>query len=215
MAATLHRNSPDWREATRLWWRLRRGVPPSADTPTTPTYSDPRSQQWNFQIERQLSATSMASIAYVGSHTQRLEWCCKANYPQGGPFCENNPAQGFTCPGTPLTPAQINQPSNICRLRRKAGTTRSPPGFRPSMHWRPSTRSASRTGSKPLVAFTWEKCLGDSNGDFNAENGSEGAPYEYFFNAHSVEGRLHLRHPESVHLDRRLPIAVRPWAAAG
>ena len=48
-------------------------------------------------------------VGYVGSHTQRLEWCCKANYPQGGPFCENNPAQGFTCPATPLTQAQINR----------------------------------------------------------------------------------------------------------
>jgi hypothetical protein len=31
-------------------------------------------------------------------------------------------------------------------------------------------------GLQTLVAFTWEKCLGDSNGDFNAENGSEALP---------------------------------------
>ncbi len=72
-----------------------------------PDYKDPRSQQWNLQIERQLTPSTMASIGYVGSHTQRLDWCCKANYPQGGPFCQNNPAQGFTCPTTPLTQAQI------------------------------------------------------------------------------------------------------------
>ncbi len=65
------------------------------------------------------------------------------------------------------------------------------------MRWRRNTRSASRTGSQTLVAFTWEKCLGDSNGDFNAENGSEGAPYQYFFNATLVEGRLHVRHSAS------------------
>src|SRR6516165_1905383 len=74
-----------------------------------PNYSDPRSQQWNLQIERQLTASSMFFVGYVGSHTQRLEWCCRANYPQGGPFCENNPAQGYTCPTTPLTQAQIAQ----------------------------------------------------------------------------------------------------------
>ena len=40
-------------------------------------------------------------------------------------------------------------------------------------------------GLQTLAAFTWEKCLGDSNGDYNAENGSAGARLiEYFFNAH-------------------------------
>ena len=72
-----------------------------------PNYSDPRSQQWNLQIERQLSASSMFMVGYVGSHTQRLEWCCRANYPQNGPFCQNNPALGYTCPAAPLTQAQI------------------------------------------------------------------------------------------------------------
>jgi hypothetical protein len=43
-------------------------------------------------------------------------------------------------------------------------------------------------GLQTLAAFTWEKCLGDSNGDFNAENGSESAPYEYFFNARYSKG---------------------------
>jgi hypothetical protein len=37
-------------------------------------------------------------------------------------------------------------------------------------------------GLETLVAFTWEKCLGDSNGDFNAENGAQGNPYQYYFN---------------------------------
>jgi hypothetical protein len=43
-------------------------------------------------------------------------------------------------------------------------------------------------GFQTLVAFTWEKCLTDSNGGFNAENGSESAPYQYFFNAHLSKG---------------------------
>src|ERR1035438_5961827 len=42
------------------------------------------------------------------------------------------------------------------------------------------------TGNIPKNS--WEKCLGDSNGDFNAENGSEAAPYEYFFNGHLSKG---------------------------
>ena len=36
-------------------------------------------------------------------------------------------------------------------------------------------------GLEALVAFTWEKCLANSNGDFGAENGSEGNPVQYYF----------------------------------
>ena len=152
-----------------------------------PNYSDPRSQQWNFQIERQLGANAMASVAYVGSHTQRLDWCCKANYPQGGPFCQNNPAEGFTCPTTPLTPAQINQLQYLPFAAQGWNYSQST-GFSTFHALEAQFQKRFSHGLETLVAFTWEKCLGDSNGDFNAENGSEGNPYEYFFNAHLSKG---------------------------
>ena len=152
-----------------------------------PNYTDPRSQQWNVQIERQLGANSMASVAYVGSHTQRLEWCCKANYPKGGPFCENNPAQGFTCPSTPLTPAQINQMEYMPFAAQGWNYSEST-GFSTFNALEPQFQHRFSHGLQTLVAFTWEKCLGDSNGDFNAENGSESAPYEYYFNGHLSKG---------------------------
>ncbi len=152
-----------------------------------PGYTDPRSQQWNVQIERQLSATSMASIAYVGSHTQRLDWCCKANYPQGGPFCQNNPSEGFTCPSTPLTPAQINQKQYMPFAAQGWNYSEST-GFSTFNALEAQFQKRFSHGLQTLVAFTWEKCLADSNGDFNAENGSEGAPYEYFFNARLSKG---------------------------
>ena len=44
------------------------------------------------------------------------------------------------------------------------------------------------SGLETLVAFTWEKCLGTSNGDFNAENGAEGNPYQYYFNQQLSKG---------------------------
>jgi Carboxypeptidase regulatory-like domain/TonB dependent receptor-like, beta-barrel len=152
-----------------------------------PNYSDPRSQQWNIQLERQLSPNTMASVAYVGSHTQRLEWCCKANYPQGGPFCENNPAQGFTCPGTPLTPALINQREYMPFAAQGWNYSESN-GFSTFHALEAQFQHRFSHGLQTLVAFTWEKCLGDSNGDFNAENGAESAPYEYYFNAHLSKG---------------------------
>ncbi len=152
-----------------------------------PDYTDPRSQQWNIQIERQLSATSMVSVGYVGSHTQRLEWCCKANYPQGGPFCENNPAQGFTCPTTPLTPAQINQKQYLPFAAQGWNYSEST-GFASFHALEAQYQKRFSHGLQTLAAFTWEKCLGDSNGDFNAENGSQGAPYEYYFNPSLSKG---------------------------
>ncbi|HUK17781.1 MAG TPA: TonB-dependent receptor [Bryobacteraceae bacterium] len=152
-----------------------------------PNYSDPRSQQWNIQIERQLTANSMFSIGYVGSHTQRLEWCCKANYPQGGPFCQNNPAQGYTCPTTPLTQAQITGLEYMPFAAQGWNYSEST-GFSTFHALEAQYQKRFSHGLETVVAFTWEKCLGDSNGDFNAENGSEGAPYEYFFNGHLSKG---------------------------
>jgi hypothetical protein len=153
----------------------------------SPNYTDPRSQQWNIQIERQFGATSMISVGYVGSKTQRLEWCCKANYPQGGPFCENNTNAGFLCSQTPLTAAQINQKEYLPFAAQGWNYSQST-GYANFNALEAQYQKRFSHGLQTLAAFTWEKCLGDSNGDFNAENGSEGAPYEYFFNAHLSYG---------------------------
>ncbi|MGA7239014.1 MAG: TonB-dependent receptor [Bryobacteraceae bacterium] len=152
-----------------------------------PNYSDPRSQQWNVQIERQITSSMMVSVAYVGSHTQRLEWCCKANYPQGGPFCQNNPAQGYTCPTTTYTQAQITAFEYMPFAAQGWNYSQST-GFSTFNALEAQFQKRFSHGLQTLVAFTWEKCLGDSNGDFNAENGSEGAPYQYFFNAQISKG---------------------------
>jgi hypothetical protein len=152
-----------------------------------PNYSDPRSQQWNLQIERQLTASSMVSVAYVGSRTQRLEFCCKANFPQGGPFCQNNAAAGFTCPTTPLTANQINQLEYMPWAAQGWNYSQST-GYSNYNAFETQFQKRFSQGLQTLVAFTWEKCLGDSNGGFGAENGAEGAPVQYYFNPASAKG---------------------------
>jgi hypothetical protein len=134
-----------------------------------------------------LGATSMFSVGYVGSHTQRLEWCCKANYPQGGPFCENNPSEGFVCPTTPLTPAAINQKQYMPFAAQGWNYSEST-AFSSFNALEAQFQKRFSGGLQTLAAFTWEKCLANSNGGFNAENGAEGAPYEYFFNGHLSKG---------------------------
>jgi hypothetical protein len=152
-----------------------------------PDYSDPKSQQWNIQIEWQLSNTSVVTVAYVGSHTQRLDWCCSANYPQGGPFCENNPAQGFTCPTTPLTSAQINQ-REYMPFAAQGWHYDESVGFSTYNSLQVQYNKRFSHGIQTLAAFTWSKCLGNSNGDYGAENGSEGDPVEYYFNEKLAKG---------------------------
>jgi len=152
-----------------------------------PDYSDPRSFQWNIQIERQLTATSMFYVGYAGSKTQRLDFCCKANYPQGGPFCQNNPAQGFTCPSTPLTPAAINQKQYLPFAAQGWNYSEST-GYSNYNSLQAQFQKRFSDGLETLVAFTWSKCLADTNGDFNAENGSQGAPNQYFFSPRLAYG---------------------------
>ena len=152
-----------------------------------PNYSDPRSQQWNLQIERQLGASSMVSLAYVGSRTQRLEYCCKANFPQGGPFCQNTANAGFTCPSTPLTAAQINQ-KQFMPWAAQGWNYSTSTGYSTYNALEAQFQKRFSQGLQTLVAFTWEKCLGDSNGGFGAENGAEGAPVQYYFNPGLAKG---------------------------
>jgi hypothetical protein len=152
-----------------------------------PDYKDPRSQQWNFQIERQFTHTSMASIGYVGSHTQRLDWCCKANYPQGGPFCQNNPSVGYTCPGTPLTPNEINARQYMPFAAQGWNYSESV-AFSTFHSLQAQYQQRLTHGLQTLVAFTWEKCLANTNGDFGAENGSEGNPVQYYFAPRLAKG---------------------------
>jgi hypothetical protein len=140
-----------------------------------PAYSDPRSQQWQVDIERQLSATSMFSIAYVGSKSAHLDYTGQANEPVG-PFCQNT-AQ---C-ASPVTPTQ-------------AEATEYLPFSSTGWHYSESTAIANynalqaqfqkrfSNGLETLVAFTWSKCLATSSGYFNAENGDENDPVEDFFN---------------------------------
>lgn len=140
-----------------------------------PRYSNPRSQQWQFNIERQLGPNAVASLAYVGSSTQRLDFTGQANEPVG-PFCENT-AQ---C-SNPVTSTQAEQTEYL-------------PFSSTGWHYAESTGTSNynalqasyhqhfSAGLSALVAYTWSKCLSTSNGWFNAENGDLGDPIEDYFN---------------------------------
>src|SRR6185436_10746150 len=47
--------------------------------PNNPNYKDPYSQQWHVEVQRELTASSMVSVAYVGSKNGRLPYAGFAN----------------------------------------------------------------------------------------------------------------------------------------
>ena len=150
---------------------------PWANTSYTndPNYTDPRSQQWQVDLERQLTPSAMISVAYVGSSTGRLDFTGKANEPVG-PFCENT-AQ---C-ANPVTSAQAEEteymPFSATGWNYAESTAISNyNALQAQFHQRFSN------GLTALVAYTWSKCLSTSSGWFNAENGDLSDPVEDFFN---------------------------------
>ena len=115
-------------------------------------------------------------------------------------------------PRTPLTAAQINARDSTCPLPRRAGTTPMSTAFSTFHALETQFQQRFSHGLETLVAFTWEKCLANSNGDFDAENGSEGNPMKYYFTPGFSEGRLRVRHSQSLHRYRHLSVAVRARA---
>lgn len=150
---------------------------PWANTSYTndPSYSDPRSQQWQVSIERQLTPNSLVAVAYVGSSTQRLDYTGKANEPVG-PFCENT-AQ---C-ATPVTPAQA-QATEYLPFSATGWNYAESTGISNYNGLQAQYHQRFSNGLTALVAYTWSKCLSTSSGWFNAENGELGDPVENFFN---------------------------------
>ena len=176
-----------------------------------PNYSDPWSQQWQVNIERQLGSSSMISAAYVGSRTYRLDYTGSANEPVG-PFCENT-AQ---C-ANPVTSAQAQEteymPFSITGWHYAESTGISNyNGLQAQFNQRFSN------GIEALVAYTWSKCLGTSNGWFNAENGDESDPIEDFFNPNLAYGVCGFDIPQQFNVSGvyNLPFGKdRQWLQSG
>lgn len=146
-----------------------------------PTYSDPRSQQWQVDIERQLSASSMFSIAYVGSKSAHLDYTGKANEPVG-PFCEN----AAQC-ASPVTSTQAEATEYLPFSSTNWNYSEST-AFSNYNALQAQFQKRFSGGFETLVAFTWSKCLATSSGYFNAENGDENDPVEDFFNSSLAYG---------------------------
>lgn len=141
----------------------------------SPHFTDPRSQQYNLQIEQLLSPTTMLMIGYAGSKDDRLVYDGYANA-----------ARTPSPLGTPLT--------TIDSLKLM-------PWVPPTLNYQQSTgtsnynaliTSLERRLSQSfttIVAFTWSKSMDQNSGLFGAENGAGGgSTVQNFFDPHNAYG---------------------------
>ena len=128
--------------------------------PNDPRYKDPYSQQWHVEIQRELTPTSMVSVAYVGSKNGRLPYAGFANA-----------ARQASPNGTP------NSVIDALRLMPwvSAGITYTTnTGYSNYNSLESKFQRRFSNGFSTLVSYTWSKSIDVSSGYFNVENGPGG-----------------------------------------
>ncbi len=126
-----------------------------------PNYKDPYSHQWHVEYQRELTKSSMISVAYVGSVSRRLPYSGLANaarqaFPNGTPAATVDAARAV-----PWVGAGVNYTLSIGRANYKALETKFQRRF---------TR-----GFSTLVSYTWGRSRDTGSGYFNVENGPGGS----------------------------------------
>ncbi len=126
-----------------------------------PTYKDPYSHQWHVEFQRELTKSTMISVAYVGSVNRRLPYSGLANaarqaFPNGTPAATVDVARAV-----PWVGAGVNYTLATGRGNYKALETKFQRRF--------------TNGWSTLVSYTWGRSNDTGSGYFNVENGPGGA----------------------------------------
>ena len=142
-----------------------------------PNFKDARSHQWDVEIQRQFSNSLMLSVAYVGSHTGRLDYTGKANAarhasPKGTPLAEIDALKLM-----PFAAPNWNYSQSIGRSNYNALEAKF------QKRW--------SKGLLSLLSYTWSKTLDNSSGWFGAEQGAGagGAVVQNYFTPNLNYGR--------------------------
>ncbi|HKQ80500.1 MAG TPA: TonB-dependent receptor [Blastocatellia bacterium] len=135
-----------------------------------PNYQDGYSQQWNVEVQRQLTPTMLVAAAYVGSKNGRLPYSGFANTARQASrnTCATSDAAcnaAFNASVDALRPmpwvnANINYTQSIGYSNYNALQARFQRRFSNGLH--------------SLVSYTWGKSIDVSSGYFNVENGPGG-----------------------------------------
>ncbi len=154
--------------------------PVPAPTPWTPSgwaddpnSRDPRSSEWNIEVQRQVTQNLLLSVAYVGSKSGRLAYT--------GPNA--NAATQPSPNGTPLT--------TIDSLRAMPFLEGAPLYFtqttgRANYHaFELKAVHKFSQGLQSQLSFTWSKSMDNSSGYYDVENGAGGPGVQNFFDQKS------------------------------
>ena len=126
----------------------------------SPDYVNPRSQQWNFDVQRQFGGMAV-TLAYVGSRTTRLDYTGLAN------------AAAVASP--------VGTPASVIDTKRLM------PFMTPTLRFAQSIGISNyhgleaqfqrrlANGLQTLVSYTWSKSLDNTSGWFGVENGPGGS----------------------------------------
>jgi len=140
---------------TGLPWN---GFPNQGDDPN---FKDGYSQQWNFELQRQLRPTMLVSVAYAGSQSGRLPY---------GAGNANAASQAFPS-GTPASVVDATRQMPWVT----AGLTYSRPiGYAHYHALESRIQRQFASGLYSLVSYTWGKSTDVGSGYFNVENGPGG-----------------------------------------
>ncbi len=126
-----------------------------------PKYKDPYSHQWHVEYQRELTKSSMISVAYVGSVSRRLPYSGLANaanqaFPNGTAAATVDAARRV-----PWVGAGVNYTLAIGKANYKALETKFQRRF--------------TNGWSTLVSYTWGRSRDTGSGYFNVENGPGGS----------------------------------------
>jgi hypothetical protein len=140
-----------------------------------PNYKDGYSNQWNVEVQRELGANTMISVAYVGSRNGRMAY---TGYANAAPTPSPN--------GTPLATIDAMRPvpwmvANV-HYTEAIGTSRYN-----ALQTKLDRRLAH--GLQTLVSYTWSKSVDNTSGYFGVEDGAGSrSSVQNFFDPASNEG---------------------------
>src|SRR5436309_6856369 len=126
-----------------------------------PKYKDPYSHQWHVEFQRELTKSTMISVAYVGSESRRLPYSGLANAArQAFPNGTSAATVDAAC-AVPWVGAGVNYTLAIGKANYKALETKFQRRF--------------TNGWSTLVSYTWGRSRDTGSGYFNVENGPGGS----------------------------------------
>jgi len=151
-----------------------------------PNYKDPYSQQWNVEVQREITPNLMFSAAYVGSKNGRLDY-------EGNANAATHASPNNTCARTD-TACNNAYITGVDSLRTmpwaSSGIVYAQSiGYSNYHALEAKVQRRFANGLNSLLSYTFGKSIDTSSGFFNAENGPQAASsVQNYFDLNSARG---------------------------